>query len=105
MGIAGAAVSLMGVVVTGWFTYRGTRTAAAINARPTAEQNQFTVLQATVNRVDRENTELRTRQSRLESLVRACTWTMDRWARQMYDNGIEPAPPHPLVEEHNRTGV
>lgn len=105
MGIVGACVTVVGVIVTAWLTYRGTRTAAAIQAGPAAEQSKFTVLQATVDRVDRENGALRTRQSRLESLVRACTWTMDRWARQMHQAGIEPEPPHPLVDDLNRTGV
>ncbi|MET9923406.1 MULTISPECIES: hypothetical protein [unclassified Streptomyces] len=63
------------------------------------------MLQATVTRVDEENKELRTGQQRLHALLRACTWTMDRWAGQMHRAGIEPEPPHPLVEEYNRTGV
>ncbi|WP_260987962.1 hypothetical protein [Streptomyces sp. CFMR 7] len=98
-------MTVVGVVVTGWFTYRGTRAAAAIQAAPTAKAGDLAVLQATVERVDEENGNLRGRQSRLESLLRACTWTMDRWARQMRDAGIEPEPPHPLVDEYNRTGV
>ncbi|MFC8282947.1 MULTISPECIES: hypothetical protein [Streptomyces] len=98
-------MTLVGVVVTGWFTYRGTRTAAAIQAGPAAEQTKFAVLEATVRRVDEENGSLRGRQSRLESLLRAFAWTADRWARQMHEAGIEPEPPHPLVDEYNRTGV
>ncbi|XQE87454.1 hypothetical protein ACN24M_20635 [Streptomyces microflavus] len=98
-------MTVVGVIITGWFTYRGTRTAAAIQAGPAAEQSKFAVLEKTVARVDEENGRLRGRQSRLESLLRACTWTMDLWARQMRDAGIEPEPPHPLVEEYNRTGV
>ncbi|MFD8667094.1 hypothetical protein ACFV1U_17075 [Streptomyces microflavus] len=105
MGIVGTCVTLVGVVVTGWFTYRGTRTAAAIQAGPAAEQSKFAVLEATVRRVDEENGSLRGRQSRLESLLRAFAWTADRWSRQMRDAGIEPEPPHPLVDEYNRTGV
>ncbi len=105
LGILGGAVTVVGVCVTGWFTYRGTRAAAAIAAGPQAKQNEFTVLQATVARVDEENKELRTRQSRLESLLRAFAWTTDRWASQMARAHIEPEPPHPLVDEYNRTGV
>jgi hypothetical protein len=93
------------MVVTGWFTYRGTRTAAAIAAGPQEKQTQFTVLQATVNRVDAENGELRNRLSHMEALVRACMWTMDRWASQMRRASIEPEPPHQLVDDYNRTGV
>lgn len=105
LGIAGAVVTVIGVIVTGFFTYRGTRTAAAIQAAPQAKANEFAVLQATVNRVDEENGQLRGRMSRLESVLRAFSSTTDRWARQMYNAGIEPEPPHPLVDEYNRTGV
>ncbi|MHC3392104.1 hypothetical protein ACLQ2E_21955 [Streptomyces lavendulocolor] len=105
LGIVGAAVAVLGAGVTGWFTYRGTRTAAAIQAGPQAKAADLAVLESTVKRVDEENKELRGRQSRLESLLRAFAWTTDRWARQMHQAGIEPEAPHPLVEEYNRTGV
>jgi chromosome segregation ATPase len=103
--VSGAALTLAGVMTTGWLTYRGTRTAAAIQAAPQAKAGDLAVLQATVNRVDAENGKLRDRQSRLESLLRAFSWTADRWARQMDQAGITPEPPHPLVDEYNRTGV
>lgn len=103
--ISGAALTLVGVLVTGWLTYRGTRTAAAIQAAPQAKASDLAVLEATVSRVDMENKDLRTRQSRLEALLRAFSWTADRWARQMDRAGITPDPPHPLVDEYNRTGV
>ncbi len=105
LGLAGAAVTVLGVIVTGWFTYRGGRTAAAIQSAPAAKAQDLAVLQATVTRVDEENGNLRGRMSRLESILRACSWTMDVWSRQMRNAGIEPEPPHPLVEEYNRTGV
>ena len=104
-GIVGAAITVLGVVITGFFTYRGTRTAAAIQAAPQADANKFAVLEATVRRVDEENGQLRQRQSRLESLLRAFAWTTARWERQMRDQSIEPDPAHPLVDEYNRTGV
>lgn len=111
-GIAGGVLTLIGVVLTGWFTYRGTKAAAAAQtaqvqaqAAPQAKAQEFAVLQATVDRVDKENGELRLRQSKLEALLRAFSWSADRWCRQMTRAGIEPEPPHPLVEEYNRTGV
>lgn len=104
-GLVGAGITLAGVAVTGWFTYRGTRTAASIQSAPQAKAQDFAVLQATVERVDKENGQLRERQSRLETLLRAFAWTTDRWARQMHDAGITPEPAHPLVDEYNRTGV
>jgi hypothetical protein len=105
LGLIGAAVTVLGVMATGWFTYKGTRVAAAIQAGPAAKAQEFAVLQATVERVDGENKDLRVSQSRLESLLRAFAWTTDRWSRQMMRAGIEPEQPHPLVDEYNRTGV
>jgi hypothetical protein len=104
-GIAGGVLTLIGVVVTGWLTYRGSRAAAAIAAAPAAKAQDFAVLQATVERVDKENGELRKRQSRTEAILRAFSWSADRWTRQMDRAGITPEPPHPLVEEYNRTGA
>ncbi|MFF1547170.1 hypothetical protein [Streptomyces sp. NPDC058291] len=104
-GLVGAGITLIGVAVTGWFTYRGTRTAAAIQSAPAAKAQDFAVLQATVARVDKENEQLRVRQSRLESIVRAFSWSFDdlrRWSRNPVG---DPPAPHPLVDEYNRTGV
>ncbi|WP_225825568.1 hypothetical protein [Streptomyces naphthomycinicus] len=105
VGLAGAAVTVVGVIVTGYFTYRGGRAAASIQTAPQAKAQDFAVLQATVERVDKENGELRTRQSRTEAILRAFSWSADRWCRQMTRAGIEPEPAHPLVDEYNRTGV
>ncbi|WP_405964861.1 hypothetical protein OG713_35000 [Streptomyces sp. NBC_00723] len=104
-GLVGAGVTVVGVIVTGFFTYRGTRTAAAIQAAPAAKAQDFAVLQATVDRVDKENGELRQWQRRTEAILRAFSLSADRWRRQMERAGIEPEPPHPLVDEYNRTGV
>jgi hypothetical protein len=105
LSILGGAVTVVGVIVTGWLTYKGTRTAAAIAAGPAEKQNEFTVLQATVSRVDEENKELRKRQSRTDAVLRAFARSADRWCRQMTRAGIEPEPADPLVDEYNRTGV
>ncbi|MEV6182277.1 hypothetical protein [Streptomyces sp. NPDC052015] len=51
-----------------------------------------------VKRVDEENGQLRGAMARLEAVVRAFAWTTNRWSRQMHRVGIEPEPPHPLVE-------
>jgi hypothetical protein len=105
LGLVGAIVTVAGVITTGYFTYRGSRTAAAIQTAPQAKAQDFAVLQATVDRVDKENGELRQRQSRTEAILRAFSWSADRWCRQMIRAGIEPEPAHPLVDEYNRTGV
>lgn len=111
-----AALGTVGMVVAGWFAARATKHAAKATAEATqaAAQAQaapalraadLAVLQATVTRVDEENGQLRGRMSRLESILRAFSWTTDRWARQMHHAGIDPETPHPLVDEYNRTGV
>jgi predicted RNase H-like nuclease (RuvC/YqgF family) len=110
--VAGA----IGLVVAGFFTARATVRAAKATARaneaaaqaaaaPAQQSANLAVLESTVKRVDEENGQLRGRMSRLEAVVRAFSWTTDRWARQMHKAGIEPEPAHPLVEEYNRTGV
>ncbi|WP_234440945.1 hypothetical protein [Streptomyces scabiei] len=104
-GIVGTVITVIGVVTTGFFTYRGTRAAASIQAGPQADATKFAILEATVKRVDEENGKLREKQNRLEALLRAFAWTTDRWARQMHNARIEPEQPHPLVDEYNRTGV
>jgi chaperonin GroEL (HSP60 family) len=119
--VLGAAGSVLGG--GGWFVARATRDAARVtadaqrataaaaeaaaraNAAPAQQAADLAVLQATVKRVDEENGQLRGRQARFESMLRAFSWTVDRWARQMHRAGIEPEPVHPLVDEYNRTGV
>ncbi|MGQ4351997.1 hypothetical protein [Streptomyces drozdowiczii] len=114
----GALVGAAGTVLGGggFFvaraTVRAARVTAAANeaiarlaAEPQAKAQEFAVLQATVARVDEENGSLRGRVVRFESLLRAFSWTVDRWAGQMHRAGIDPEPVHPLVEEYNRTGV
>lgn len=86
-------------------TARANEAVATIQATPQAKAQDFAVLQATVERVDKENGRLRDRVSRLESVLRAFGRTTDRWARQMYNAGIDPEPADPLVDEYNRTGV
>ncbi|PVC73457.1 hypothetical protein [Streptomyces sp. CS081A] len=100
----------------GWFVARATvraarataaatEAAARATAAPAQLEANLAVLKASVERVDEENGQLRGRQVRFESLLRAFAWTVDRWAGQMHRAGIEPEPVHPLVEEYNRTGV
>jgi hypothetical protein len=114
--VLGAALGAAGVLGAGWFAARATKAAAVATAEalragalaavgPQARQVDLDILQATVSRVDAENGQLRQRQSRLESLLRAFAWTCDRWVGQMRDAHIQPEPEHPLVEEYNRTGV
>ncbi|WP_030322808.1 MULTISPECIES: hypothetical protein [Streptomyces] len=101
--IVGAAGGILGG--GGVFVARATVKAAKATAAPQQQAADLAVLQATVKRVDEENTSLRARQARCESLLRAFSSTVNRWADQMNRAGIEPEPVHPLVDEYNRTGV
>ena len=114
VAVIGALGSILGG--GGWFVARATlkaarataaaqEAAARANAAPAHQASNLAVLEATVRRVDEENGQLRGKMSRLEAIVRAFAATTDRWARQMNRAGIEPEPPHPLVEEYNRTGA
>lgn len=114
VGLVGAAGSVLGG--GGFFVARATvraaqataaanQAAAVAQAAPAHQAANLAVLEATVKRVDGENGQLRSRMSRLESVVRAFSWTTDRWARQMDQAGIVPEPVHELVAEYNRTGV
>ena len=118
-----AAIGAVGMIVAGLFTARATTraaqataaantAAAAAQAAPALRTADLAVLQATVERVDKENgllrsenEQIRVKQSRMERILQAFSWSMDdlyRWAR----NPIGPPPdPHPLVDEYNRTGV
>ncbi|WP_331728920.1 hypothetical protein OG693_39020 (plasmid) [Streptomyces sp. NBC_01259] len=118
-----AAIGAVGMVVAGMFTARATtraaqataaanQAAAAAQAAPALRTADLAVLQATVERVDKENgllrsenQQIRVKQSRMEKFLQAFSWSMDdlyRWAH----NPVGPPPdPHPLVDEYNRTGV
>lgn len=112
--VAGAAGSILGgggffvaraTVKAARATAAATEAAARANAAPVQQAADLAVLQATVKRVDEENGSLRGRVFRLESLVRAFSWTVDelyRWAREPAG---DPPEPHDLVKEYNRTGA
>lgn len=113
-GVITAAGSVLGGggLFVGRATVRAARATAAAQeaaaratAAPAQQAASLAVLEATVKRVDEENGSLRGRMLRLESVVRAFSWTHERWARQMDRAGIVPEAPHPLVDEYNRTGV
>jgi hypothetical protein len=114
VGLIGAAGTVLGgggffvaraTVRAAHATARANEAAALAAAAPQQRAADLAVLKETVARVDGENRELRQWQRRTEALLRAFSWSSDRWCRQMERAGIEPEPPHPLVEEYHRTGV
>ncbi|MFF9758559.1 hypothetical protein ACF1G4_03160 [Streptomyces caelestis] len=104
-GIVGAVISVIGTITMGVITYRGTRTAARINAAPTVKQVDLSVLQASVERLEKESAELRQEQTR----TRGVLWSISRWALRLRDQVVErggtPEPPPQDVEDYYRSGV
>ena len=104
-GVVGAVISVIGVITMGFFTYRGTRAAARINVAPTQKQVDLSVLQASVERLEKECGELRQEQGR----TRGVMWSISRWALVLRDQvtglGGTPQPPPQDVEDYYRTGV
>ncbi|MFI8191331.1 hypothetical protein ACIF8T_21350 [Streptomyces sp. NPDC085946] len=104
-GLVGAGITVVGTITMGFLTYRGTRTAARINAGPAARQVDLSVLQASVDRLEKECGELRQEQAR----TRGVLWSISRWALVLRDQvtglGGTPQPPPQDVEDYYRTGV
>ena len=104
-GVVGACISVIGVITMAVLTYRGTRAAARINAAPTQRQVDLSVLQASVERLEKECVDLRAEQTR----TRGVLWSISRWALRLRDQvvaleGTPEAPPED-VESYYRTGV
>jgi type VI protein secretion system component VasK len=104
-GLVGAAITLVGVIVTGWFTYRGGRAAAAIQAEPNQRAADLAAFKEIRDDMQAEINDLRTEQRSLRSLVRAFAWYVGELTSQMRGHGIEPPAPPDRVDEYNRTGV
>ncbi|MGA5605909.1 hypothetical protein ACPCUF_33670 [Streptomyces griseoincarnatus] len=105
VGVAGAIAAIIAAVVAGWFSVRGSRAAARISTAPQAKQVDLSVLQASVERLEKESAELRQEQTRTRSVL----WSISRWALRLRDQvttlGGTPEPPPQDVEEFYRTGV
>lgn len=105
-GVVGAVISVIGVITMGALTYRGTRAAARINAARNQRQVDLSVLQASVERLEKESAELpagtgpRPRRAVVDQPVGA------RSLRgQVTGLGGTPQPPPQDVEDYYRTGV
>lgn len=108
----GTVIAAIATVICAMIAARAARQTAAdqreaqrLAAAPAQRQVDLSILTSTTERLDQENEDIRIELRGMRALVRAFAWTLDRWARQMIDNGIEPAEPHELVKEYNRTGT
>ncbi|MEV5444057.1 hypothetical protein AB0N23_16190 [Streptomyces sp. NPDC052644] len=105
VNVAGAIAAVVAACVAGWFSMRGSRAAARISAEPQAKQVDFTVLQASVDRLEKDYSALRAEMTRARSVL----WSLSRWALSLRDQvvalGGEPTATPDDVEEYYRTGV
>ncbi|CAL9504524.1 hypothetical protein [Streptomyces sp. enrichment culture] len=104
-GVVGAVISLIGTITMGVITYRGTRTAARISTAPASKEVDLSVLQASVERLEKESGEMREQIRRLRSML----WAAIGWAKRRGDQverlGGVPDPTPAEIEEFYRTGV
>ncbi|CAL9591584.1 hypothetical protein SUDANB1_05236 [Streptomyces sp. enrichment culture] len=98
---AGAIAAVIAAVVAGWFSVRGSRAAAA----PQQRQVDLSVLQASVERLEKECGEMRQQIVRLRTFL----WVAVGWAKRRGDQverlGGTPEPTPGEIEEFYRTGV
>ncbi|MET9138915.1 hypothetical protein [Streptomyces parvulus] len=105
LGLAGAVVTVLGVIATGWFTYRGGRTAAAIQAEPNQRAADLAAFREIRDDMQKDIDELKVEQLSMRRLVRAFAGYVSELTSQMRSHGLEPPAPPDRVDEYNRTGV
>ncbi|MEU8536191.1 hypothetical protein [Streptomyces parvulus] len=105
LGLAGAGVTVLGVIATGWFTYRGGRTAAAIQAEPNQRAADLAAFREIRDDMQKDIDELKVEQLSMRRLVRAFAGYVSELTSQMRSHGLEPPAPPDRVDEYNRTGV
>ncbi|GAA2456852.1 hypothetical protein [Streptomyces macrosporus] len=105
VAVVGAVSAVVAAVVAGWFSVRGSRAAARISSAPAAKEVDLSVLQASIDRLEKELSDVRQKLARLGGIV----WSVLRWAFRLRDQvtalGGTPEPAPPDVEEFYRTGV
>lgn len=105
LGFAGAAVVVLGTVATGYFTYRGGRTAAAIQSEPNQRAADLAAFREIRDDMQKDIDELKAEQLSMRRLVRAFAGYVSALTSQMRAQGMEPPAPPERVDEYNRTGV
>ena len=105
LGLVGAAVTVLGVIVTGWFTLRGTRAAASIQAEPSQRAADLAAFREIRDDMQKDIDDLKAEARSLRSLVRAFAGYVGDLTAQMRGAGLEPPAPPERVEDYNRTGV
>lgn len=105
LGLAGAVVTVLGVILTGYFTYRGSRTAAAIQTEPSQRAADLASFREIRDDMQKDIDDLKADARSLRSLVRSFAMYVGELTSQMRRAGLEPPAPPDRVDEYNRTGV
>ncbi|KUN34845.1 hypothetical protein AQJ30_27645 [Streptomyces longwoodensis] len=105
LSLAGGAVTVLGVIVTGYFTYRGGRAAASIQAEPSQRQADLAAFREIRDDMQKDIDELKAEARSLRSLVRSFAVYVGELTAQMREARLEPPPPPDRIDEYNRTGV
>lgn len=105
LGIGGAVITVIGVIVTGWLTYRGGRAAAAIQAEPNQRAADLAAFREIRDDMQKDLDELKSEQRSLRALVRSFAQYVGDLTAQMRGAGLEPPVPPERVQEYNRTGA
>ncbi|GGQ81410.1 hypothetical protein GCM10010216_49090 [Streptomyces flaveolus] len=92
---------MIAAVVAGWFSVRGSRAAAA----PQQRQVDLSVLQASVDRLEKEHSEMRQQIVRLRTVLWAAVGWANRRGEQVEHLGGVADPPPEEIEQFYRTGV
>jgi hypothetical protein len=103
--LTGAAITVAGVIVTAYFTYRGGRTAAAIQAEPSQRAADLAAFREIRDDMQKDIDELKADALSMRRLVRAFAGYVSELTAQMRGAGLEPPVPPDRVDEYNRTGV
>ena len=102
-GIAGGVLTLIGVVLTGWFTYRGGRAAAAIQAEPSQRAADLAAFREIRDDMQKDLDDLKAEQRSLRALVRSLAGYVGELTALIRGAGLEPPAPPERVQEYNRT--
>lgn len=101
VSVLGSIAAVIAAAVAGWFAVRGSRAAAA----PQQRQVDLSVLQASVERLEKEHSEMQRQIGRLRTLL----WDALQWANRRGDQverlGGTPDPAPPEITQFYRSGV
>lgn len=99
--LAGAVFTFVGVIITGWLTYRGGRA----GVEPSQRAADLAAFREIRDDMQKDLDELKAEQRSLRTLVRSFAQYVGDLTAQMRGAGLEPPVPPDRVQEYNRTGA